>query len=340
MLSKILYFLSALFFGTIVYKNFHLLDSIPQDILQAKVSLLLLALGLQILKYLVLAYNFYINFKKAGVEFTYWEVFKATFVYIYVSVSTPYVGAGGLLAFVHYAGHKNVSRLKVGAGAFLTLLGDYLGFFLIIIFSLIFFQSTIDDFPVNYILAMLGFGGFLLSLVFLSIFQRDFLKNLFILIQKFANKLTHLIHKKVHLDEEWAHRNVDLAHECFVDIKKEPKFYLKVIFIALTFHILNILTLAVVGWSFKEQLSFSKVVSSYVVVNTLETISPTPNGIGIIESFVPQFMTTIGVDFSNSLIIITIFRFIYFYIPLFIGFYLSYKIFNGHKINLKKNNNH
>jgi uncharacterized protein (TIRG00374 family) len=328
MLSKILYFLSAGFFVTIVYKNYHLLDSIPNDLLKAKLYLLLLALFLQFLKYLVLSYNFYINFKKAGVEFKFWEVFRATFVYIYVSVSTPFVGAGGLLAFVHYAGHKNVSRLKVGAGAFLTLLGDYLGFFLIIVFSLIFFRSTIDDFPVNYIYAMLGFGSVLLILVFLSIFQKDFLKNLFNKIQKFLNLVTHTIHKKVHLDDEWAHRNVELAHECFVDIKKDPLFYIKVIFIALSFHILNILTLAVVGWSFKEQLNFSKVVSSYVVVNTLETISPTPNGIGIIESFVPEFMTTIGIDFSNSLIIITIFRFIYFYIPLIIGFYLSYRIFN------------
>jgi uncharacterized protein (TIRG00374 family) len=176
---------------------------------------------------------------------------------------------------------------------------------------------------------MITFGGFLLTMVFLSIFQKNFLKNLFKKIQKFANFMTNKIHKKVHFDEEWAHRNVELAHECFVDIKKDPLFYVKVIFIALTFHILNIATLAVVGWSFKEQLSFSKVVSSYVVVNTLETVSPTPNGIGIIESFVPEFMTTIGIDFSNSLIIITIFRFIYFYIPLFIGFYLSYRIFNG-----------
>jgi uncharacterized protein (TIRG00374 family) len=331
MFSKILYILSGGFFATIVYRNYHLLDSIPNDLVKAKISLLILALALQGIKYLVLAYNFYVNFKKAGVDFEYWEVFKATFVYIYVSVSTPFVGAGGLLAFVHYAGHKNVSRLKVGAGAFLALLGDYLGFFLIIIFSLVFFSSTIDDFPVNYIFAMLGFGGFLLTLVFLSIFQKNFLKNLFNKIQNLTNLLTHLIHKKIHLDEQWAHRNVELAHECFVDIKKDPKFYLKVILISLTFHILNITSLAIVGWSFKEQISFSKVVSTYVVVNTLETISPTPNGIGIIESFVPEFMTTIGIDFSNSLIIITIFRFIYFYIPLFIGFYLSYRIFNGKK---------
>jgi len=333
MFSKFLYLLSGAIFGSIVYKNYHLLDSIPNDLLKAKLSLIILAFVLQGLKYLVLSYNFYLNFKKAGVEFTFWEVFKATFVYIYVSVSTPFVGAGGLLAFVHYAGHKNVSKIKVGAGAFLALLGDYLGFFLIIIFSLIFFRSTIDDFPVNYIYAMIGFGSFLLTLVFLSIFHKNFLKNFMGLLQKLANWLTNVIHKKVHLDEEWAHRNVELSHECFIDIKRDPKFYIKVIFIALTFHILNIATLAVVGWSFKEQLSFSKVVSSYVVLNTLETISPTPNGVGIIESFVPEFMTTIGIDFSNSLIIISIFRFIYFYIPLFIGFYLSYRIFNGKKLN-------
>lgn len=331
MFSKILYFLSAVFFGSIVLKNYNLLDSIPQDLLKAKISLLFLALFLQFLKYLVLSYNFYLNFNKAGVKFSYWEVFKATFVYIYVSVSTPFVGAGGLLAFVQYASHKNVSKLKVAAGAFLALLGDYLAFFLVIVFSIIFFRSTIDDFPINYIYAMIGFGSFLITLVFLSIFQKNFLKILFKKLQQIANFVTQKIHKKIHLDEEWAYRNVELAHECFVDIRKDPKFYFKVILIGLVFHIINIFTLAVVGWSFKEQLNYSKVVSTYVVINTLETVSPTPNGVGIIESFVPEFMTTIGIDFSNSLLIVSIFRFIYFYIPLFVGFYLSYRIFNGKK---------
>ena len=327
MFSKFIYVLSLGFFVGIIYKNYHLLDTIPQDILKAKLLLLVLAAVIQIIKYLVLAYNFYINFQKAGVNFTYKEVLKATFVYMYVSVSTPFIGAGGLLAFVDYAGHKEFSRIKTAAGAFLALLADYLGFFLIILFSLLFFRYSIDDFPVNYLYAMLGFGGVLLTLVFLSIFTKDFLVKFFHQIQRFLNFFSKYIHKKLVLDEKWAHRNVHLAHECFIDIKHDPKFYLKPILIGLAFHILNILSLATVAWAFKELIPVSKVVSSYVVLNTLETVSPTPNGIGIIEVFVPEFMRTIGIDFGNSLIIITVFRLIYFYIPLVVGFYLSHKIF-------------
>ena len=156
MFSKIVYVVSLLFFVGIIYKNFHLLESVPQDLLKAKLIFIFLAILIQVVKYLVLAYNFYINFQKAGVSFTYKEVLRATFVYMYVSVSTPFIGAGGLLAFVDYAGHKEFSRIKTAAGAFLALLADYLGFFLIILFSLIFFRETIEDFPVNYLYAMLG----------------------------------------------------------------------------------------------------------------------------------------------------------------------------------------
>ncbi len=327
MFSKIVYVVSLFFFIGIIYKNYHLLDSVPQDLLKAKLLLLFLAVVIQIIKYLVLAYNFYINFQKAGVNFTYREVLKVTFVYMFVSVSTPFIGAGGLLAFVDHAGHKEFNRIKTAAGAFLALLADYLGFFLIILFSLIFFRDSIDDFPVNYLYAMLGFGGLLLTLVFLSIFTKDFLIKFFHQIQRLLNFVSHKIHKKVHLDEKWAHRNVHLAHECFIDIKHDPRFYLKPILIGLLFHILNILSLATVAWAFKELIPVSKVVSSYVVLNTLETVSPTPNGIGIIEVFVPEFMRSIGIDFANSLIIITIFRLIYFYVPLLVGFYFSHKLF-------------
>jgi len=327
MFSRLVYFLSLIFFVSIIYKNYHLLLNVPQDLLKAKISLLFLAIVIQVIKYFVLSYNFYINFQKTGIKFTYKEVLKATFVYMYVSVATPFVGAGGLLAFVDYAGHKEFNRVKTAASAFLALLADYLGFFLIILFSLLFFRDSIDDFPVNYLYAMLGFGGVLLILVFLSIFTKDFLIKLIHSVQRLLNYISRKVHKKLVMDENWAHKNVQLAHECFIDIKHDPRFYLKPVLISLVFHILNILTLAVVAWSFKEIISVSKVVSSYVVVNTLETVSPTPNGIGIIEVFVPEFMRTIGVDFGNSLIIITIFRFIYFYIPLMIGFYFSHKLF-------------
>jgi uncharacterized protein (TIRG00374 family) len=290
-----------------------------------------LAIIIQIVKYLVLAYNFYINFNKAGVNFKYLETLKATFVYMYVCVATPFIGAGGLLAFVNYAGHKKVSKIKVAAGSFLALLADYLGFFIVVIFSLIFFKSTIEDFPVNYLISMLVFGAVLISFVFLSIFKREILIFLLKKLQDLANFSSNLFKKQVQFDEEWAKRNVDLAHECFVDIKKDPYFYLKSVGIGLAIHILNIASFAVVGLSFSEKLTLSKLTSSYVVLNTLETISPTPNGIGIIESFVPEFMASIGVDFANALVVVTIFRFIYFYTPLFVGFYFSYKIFNGKK---------
>lgn len=331
MFSKILYLLSAGYFVSVIYKNYNLLGSIPRELSKASFLLIVLAILLQVVKYLVLAYNFYINFNKTGVNFKYVETLKATFVYIYVCVATPFIGAGGLLAFVNYAGHKRVSKIKVAAGSFLALLADYLGFFIVTIFSLIFFKSTIEDFPVNYLVSMLVFGGILISIVFLSIFKREILIFIIKKFQNLANFFSRTFNKKVHFDNEWAKRNVDLAHECFVDIKKDPYFYLKSAGIGLILHLLNIATFAVVGLSFSEKLNLSKLTSSYVVLNTLETISPTPNGIGIIESFVPEFMSSIGVDFANALVVVTIFRFIYFYIPLFIGFYFSYKIFNGKK---------
>lgn len=331
MFSKILYVLSAGYFVSVIYKNYSLLGSIPRELSKASFLLIILAILIQIVKYLVLAYNFYLNFNKAGVNFKYLETLKATFVYIYVCVATPFIGAGGLLAFVNYAGHKRVSKTKAAAGSFLALLADYLGFFIVVIFSLIFFKSTIEDFPVNYLISMLVFGAVLISFVFLSIFKREILIFLLKKIQDLANFSSNLFKKQVQFDEEWAKRNVDLAHECFVDIKKDPYFYFKSVGIGLAFHILNIASFAIVGLSFSEKLTLSKLTSSYVVLNTLETISPTPNGIGIIESFVPEFMSSIGVDFANALVVVTIFRFIYFYLPLFIGFYFSYKIFNGKK---------
>ena len=331
MFSRILYVLSAGYFGYVIYKNYNFLGNIPAEIHKANFLLILFALILQVGKYFLLAYNFQLNFEKVGIKFKFLDTVKATLTYVYVCVSTPFVGAGGLLAFVNFAQKKSVSKIKVAAGSFLALLADYLGFFLLILTSLFLFNSTLEDFPVNYLISLLIFGSALISIVFLSIFRKDFLTYLIKKAQDLANFFSQKIHKKNQYDEDWARRNVNLAHECFVDIKKDPKFYFKSVMVGLLFHFINVLTLGVVALSFSERLTISKITSTYIVLNTLETVSPTPNGIGIIESVVPEYMTTLGIDFSNSLIVISIFRFIYFYIPLFIGFYYSYKIFQKKK---------
>ncbi|NBO22213.1 hypothetical protein EBU94_02570, partial [bacterium] len=133
MLNKIIYIISAVFFVSIVGKNFHLLDSVPNDLLKAKLGFLLLALFLQVLKHLVMAYNFYANFKKIDINFSYVEVLKLTFVYIYLCVATPFVGAGGVIAFIDYAKSKGISKMKVASSTFLALLQDFLSFFIIIV---------------------------------------------------------------------------------------------------------------------------------------------------------------------------------------------------------------
>ena len=325
MLTKIIYVISAVFFLSIVGKNFHLLDSVPSDLLRAKVYFLLLALLLQVLKHFVMAFNFYANFKKININFSYIEVLKLTFVYIYLCVATPFVGAGGVIAFIDYAKEKGISKMKVASSTFLALMQDFLSFFIIIVLALLLFSSSLSDFPVTQILGFLLIGFFMLVLVFVGIFRHDILVKFFRIFQRFTNFVSFKIHKKIHFDEAWAERNIEMAHECFVDIKKDPLFYFKIIGVSFFAHILNIATLAAVAYSFKEVVSISKMTSIYVVLNTLESFSPTPNGIGWIESLVPEYMSGyLGFDAGNSLIVITIFRVIYFYLPLLLGFYLTY----------------
>lgn len=332
MLAKLIYLVSGVFFTSIILKNYHLLDTVPGDLLKAKIIFILLALFVQVLKHILMAYNFYGNFKKINIDFSYLEVLKLTFVYIYLCVATPFVGAGGVIAFIDYAKTKHISKMKVASSTFLALLQDFLSFVLIIIFALLFFSSNLEDFPVDYIVGFLSIGLIMTFLVFLGIFRHDLLVSFFKLLQRLGNFLIYKLHRKVHFDESWAERNVKIAHECFIDLKKDPIFYLKMIFVSFSVHILNIITLALVAWAFRESVSFSKMTSIYVVLNTLESFSPTPNGIGWIESLVPEYMTSyLGFSAGNSLILITIFRLVYFYIPLTIGFYLSYLLWKKPK---------
>ena len=95
----------------------------------------------------------------------------------------------------------------------------------------------------------------MMFILFTAIFYHKFLVLLLDILRRIVNFLTYRVSQKIHFDEEWAKRNVSLAHECFVDIKNDPPFYLKIIFWSVVSHVLNIITIAVVGWSFSERLT-------------------------------------------------------------------------------------
>lgn len=331
MISKIIYFFSFSFFAYILYENWSVLESLGSDLISFRYQFLILAIFLQFWKYYLLAYSFYLNFKQAGVDFKFKDILKATFVYLYFSVSAPLVGAGGFLAFFNHASEKNVSRAKVGAGALLALITDYIAFIFLVLISVLIFKDALEDFPSVYISGIVFLGISLITFIVVAIYVKKWLIFGVEIFRKFANFLGRLFYHKPLYDDAWAHRNVQIAHECFVDIKKSPQFYLYSTFICFLSHVLNILTLAVIGWALKESLPLSKLTSTYIIVNTLESISPTPNGIGVVESLTPKYMTSLGINFSNSLVIVSIFRFVYFYLPVLVGFYFSYKAFRSLK---------
>ena len=71
MFSRILYVLSAGYFGFVIYKNYNFLGNIPTEIHKANLLLILIALILQVGKYFLLAYNFHLNFEKVGIKFKF-----------------------------------------------------------------------------------------------------------------------------------------------------------------------------------------------------------------------------------------------------------------------------
>jgi uncharacterized protein (TIRG00374 family) len=198
----------------------------------------------------------------------------------------------------------------------------------LVFISVLVFKDTLEDFPSIYINGIMAIGVGLMGVIISAIYFKHFLIFLVEIFRSIANWAGRLFHKKELYDIDWAQRNVQIVHECFLDVKKSPRLYLWSIFICFITHILNIATLAVIAWALKESLALSKLTSTYIIINTLESVSPTPNGIGVVESLTPKYMASLGINFSNALVIVSIFRFVYFYLPVLLGFYLSYRSYS------------
>lgn len=102
--------------------------------------------------------------------------------------------------------------------------------------------------------------------------------------------------------------------------------------ISLWMHIINLLSLIVIFISFETNFNIIPIFAGYSIGYLFRIISPTPQGIGIVEGVMPYIFHSFGINLALATIVTLIYRVISIWLPALIGFVtfnLITKKYNG-----------
>jgi phosphatidylglycerol lysyltransferase len=285
---------------------------------------LLAALALQVVFFSFYARLYQSAFDVVGVRAPYRDLFALSYAAIFVNSTTPSGGAAGAVLFVDDLRRRGQPVSRAATGSLLVLAADYAAFCIILLAGLIalFRFQTLHSYEIVAAAIMLGSTAAMLLSIIVGLRRPLWLYHFFGGLERFINRIGGWFRQPALLTEDWGERS---AGE-FVEVAQSmTRHHLKVVrtgLLAIVTHAINVLMLYCCFWAFDQPVTFGVLIAGYAMTILFWIVSPTPNGIGVVEGLMPVIYASLGLPVAESTVVSFAFRGFSFWIPLLIGFVL------------------
>lgn len=306
----------------VVYTHLAEIRKLAQVLQQGKLVWVFVAAVLQA-GYFV-AYSFIYHYALATVEVSsrVRELLPLTFASVFIDSTAPSGGVAGTALFVDAAHRQGQSAARAAAGTILVLIALYGVFAFILTGGLLYLLQQGGLTTLQIISAVLLFllvGG-MISVLLLGAWQPSWLIRLLSGIQKLINWFGGLVKRPSLLPPDWAQRHAADFAAAGSAIRAHPTRLSYTVAAAVIAHVLNIASLGSLFLAFNIPLNWPVVAASYAMTLLFWIVSPTPNGVGIVETVMPLVYVSLGVAPEAGTVINLAFRGLSFWLPLLIGF--------------------
>jgi uncharacterized protein (TIRG00374 family) len=313
----VLIFLGAGF----VYLSFGELETIFETLRHGNLWFILLALLLECGWILIAGSTILALYRILGLEESLYRLSLLFTAGNFISIVMPSAGMGTVAVFISEANRRGQSTGKVTIAGMLYIFLDYIAFLCVLTLGLIvlFRRNDLNGtelIPSGIMLSIAILLGFLLYLGSKSEVR---LGNALVRIVRFLNRLVRPFIHRDYLNEA---KMYEYARELATDLKTLPRNYPKFIkpfLLALANKTLLMCVLATIFLAFNVPFSAGTIIGGFSVAYLFLVISPTPAGIGIVETVMPLALTSLNVALSQAVIIMLAYRGVTFWFPLGIG---------------------
>lgn len=318
----ILLVLTVLFLWAVV-SRFTQLKQLENTLAQGQWSWVLAAILLQMVYYTVFAGSYQAAFYTVGIKTRTRDLIPVTLGSLFVNVVVPAGGAGGVALFADDLSRRGKSAARAAAGVLLQLIADWASFTIILIFGLayLFIEHDLKSYEIVAagILLLMTIG--LSSILLLGIWKPEWLHRLFGWSQRVANWLFGTLGRSLSLAEDWAQKNAEEFNQAAAAVANHPSRLLRTVAVALLAHVLDIVTLYLVFLAFNQPVSLGVLVAGYAICILFWVVSPTPQGIGIVEGMMALTFTSLGLSGAVGATVALAFRGLVFWLPMLLGFF-------------------
>ena len=304
------------------------IETLIQTLAEGRWRWIVAAFVLQALYFLFYAASYRTAFATVGIPSRMKDLIPLTFAAIFANTTAPTGGAAGGALLVEDAARRGHSRARAAAGFLLHMATDYGAFCIMLLVGLgvLAQRADLHWYELTAALFLLLYVASISGALLLGIWLPQWLHNTFAWLQRQVNRMGAWVRKPTLLTDDWSARNAEELIEASRAITTHPRQLAITLLFTAIFHSLEIATLYVLFVAFNLPANMGVVIAGYSMIILFSIISPTPNGVGLVEGLMPIIFASLDLPADLATIVVLSFRGITFWLPLLIGFVLMQRL--------------
>ena len=324
MKRRILFWILILAFGWVLIGRYNEIGTLIQTLRGGRWPWVALAAALQFAYYATTSWLYQVSFTAVGVKTRWRNLIALTFAAVFVNSTAPSGGAAGVALYVDEANRRGQSGPKAVVGTLLVLVADFGAFLLLLTAALItlFASHNLLTYEIVTGSIMYLYVGGMAGLLALGLWRPASLLRVLQAVQRLVNGVGGWFRNPTLVREGWAEHNADEFAASAQTMAAQPRQLLRVLGVALLTHALDMASLFALFRAFNVAATIGVVIAGYSMTMLFWIVSPTPNGIGVVEGLMPLVYTSLGLPTAAATVITLAFRGLTFWIPFLVGFAL------------------
>jgi len=313
----LVFFLAIVF----IFLSFSELQSIADTLRHSNLWYFSLALLVEIGWMFNMGMTFHALYKLIGLEEDILRLALVSVAASFVNVVAPSMGMGGMAVFVNDGNRRGLPPGKVTAASALFILLDYAAFLCVLALGLIVLvrRNNLDTGEIIASLILLAISLALGALLYIGSRSAERLGNVLARGAHIINKMLHPFFHREYLHEHRAHEFASEIAEGLAEIRQERKKLLIPMLYALNNKMLRIVILLLMFLAFKVPFSAGTIIGGFAIGYLFLIVSITPSGIGIMEGVLALALNSLGVAWSQAVVLTLFYRAATLWFPLGLG---------------------
>lgn len=311
-----------LLFGILfIISRFTEVQKITATLKSGNIWYLLLAVFFEGLWILNVSLTWQLIYRTLGVILSRWHLFQLVMAGNFANTVAPTGGVSIVAIYMDDAKKRGISSARVAVAYAMNLLFDYSGLLFILTFGLAVLarRNNLHWPEITASIILLTAAFILVVVLYLAMQSSRNLESFLAECAKIINRICRPFIHREYLSIERARSFANEAADGTAVLRENRRQLLPILLLSITNKSLLLSILLATFWAFQIPYSVGTIVAGFSIGYLFVIVSPSPNGMGVMEGILTLTLVTLGVAVDAAAVVTIAFRGITFWIPLLIG---------------------